>query len=217
MIVKLSARTPLCRAWPSPSTSVDVHYGLSHQPQTDEQKQQRRFHTSLKRPNTSSEGTSTSASNDRIPAAKAAPTSASNDRTPAAKMLPGWPQTTEYQQQRRFHASLKRPNTSSKGTSHTSHKWPNTSSKGTSHTSHKWPNTSSKYAPRPATQSRMSAAKIMIFTKRHNKMPKKPPPEEKESLQAYVRLQASLMIKPICSWSIKPLRESQQQPQREPL
>lgn len=57
----------------------------------------------------------------------------------------------------------------------------------------------------------------MIFTKQHNKMQKKPPPEEKESLQAYVRLQASLMIKPDWSWSIKPLRESQQQPQREPL
>ena len=48
-------------------------------------------------------------------------------------------------------------------------------------------------------------------------MPKKPPSEEKESLQAYVRLQASLMIKPVWSWSIKPLRESQQQPRREPL
>ena len=54
MIVKLSARIPLCRAWPSPSTPVEVHYRLSHQPQTDEQKQQRRFHASLKRPNTSS-------------------------------------------------------------------------------------------------------------------------------------------------------------------
>ena len=57
----------------------------------------------------------------------------------------------------------------------------------------------------------------MIFTKRHNKMPKKPSPEEKESLQANVRLQASLMIKPVWSWSIKPLRESQQLPQRESL
>lgn len=57
----------------------------------------------------------------------------------------------------------------------------------------------------------------MIFTKRHNKMPKKPSPEEKESLQAHIRLQASLMIKPVWSWSIKPLRESQQLPQRESL
>ena len=172
MIVKLSARTPLCRAWPSPSTSVDVHYRLSHQPQTDEQKQQRRFHASLKRPNTSCEGT---------------PTSASNDQIPAAKMLPRRPQTTECQQQRRFHVGLKRPNASRKG------------------------------ASTSVSNDRMPAAKIMIFTKRHNKMPKKPPPEEKESLQAYVRLQASLMIKPVWSWSIKPLPESQQQPQREPL
>ena len=201
MIVKLPARTPLCRAWPSPSTSVEVHYRLSHQPQTDEQKQQnaptpasnsripaakalprrphkaecqqqRRSHVSLKRPNASCEGASTSVSNDRMP---------------AAKTLPGWPQTTECQQQRRSHASLKRPNASSKS------------------------------ASTSASNDRMPAAKIMIFTKRHNKMPKKPPPEEKESLQAYVRLQASLMIKPVWSWSIKPLRESQQLPQREPL
>lgn len=116
-----------------------------------------------------------------------APTSASNDRMPAAKTLPRRPQTTEYQQRRR------------------------------SHTTHKRPNTSSKDASTSATQSRMPAAKIMIFTKRHNKMPKKPPPEEKESLQANVRLQASLMIKPVWSWSIKPLRESQQLPRREPL
>ena len=166
--------------------------------------------------NRSSEGTPTPASNDRIPAAKALPhqpqmtecqqqrrfhvslkrpnascegasTSVSNDRMPAAKTLPGWPQTTECQQQRRSHASLKRPNASSKS------------------------------ASTSASNDRMPAAKIMIFTKRHNKMPKKPPPEEKESLQAYVRLQASLMIKPVWSWSIKPLRESQQLPQREPL
>lgn len=116
-----------------------------------------------------------------------APTSASNDRMPAAKTLPRRPQTTEYQQRRR------------------------------SHTTHKRPNTSSKDASTSATQSRMPAAKIMIFTTRHNKMPKKPSPEEKESLQANVRLQASLMIKPVWSWSIKPRRESQQLPRREPL
>lgn len=81
----------------------------------------------------------------------------------------------------------------------------------------KRPNTSSEDASTSASNDRMPAAKIMIFTKRHNKMPKKPPPEEKESLQANVRLQASLMIKPVGSWSIKPLRESQQLPQREPL
>ena len=172
MIVKLSARIPLCRAWPSPSTPVEVHYRLSHQPQTDEQKQQRRFHASLKRPNTSSKGASTPASNDRMPAAKA---------------LPRQPQTTKYQQLRCSHVGLKRPNASSKS------------------------------ASTSVSNDRIPAAKIMIFTKRHNKMPKKPPPEEKESLQAYVRLQASLMIKPVWSWSIKPLRESQQLPRREPL
>ena len=118
---------------------------------------------------------------------KDAPTPASNDRIPAEKTLPRRPQTTEHQLRRRFHAGLKRPNTSSKD------------------------------APTLATKGRMPAAKIMIFTKRHNKMPKKPSPEEKESLQAYVRLQASLMIKPVWSWSIKPLRESQQLPRREPL
>ena len=118
---------------------------------------------------------------------KGASTSVSNDRMPAAKALPGWSQTTECQQQRRFHASRKRPKSSSKG------------------------------ASTLASNDRIPAAKIMIFTKRLNKMPKKPPPEEKESLQAYVRLQASLMIKPVWSWSIKPLQESQQQPRREPL
>ena len=166
--------------------------------------------------NRSSQNASTSASNDRTPAEKALPHQLqmvecqkqthfhtghkrpnasikdasippTSSRMPEVKMLPHRPQTTEYQLRRRFHASLKRPNTSC------------------------------KYAPRPATQSLMPAAKIMIFTKRHNKMPKKPPPEEKESLQAYVRLQASLMIKPVWSWSIKPLRESQQLPRREPL
>ena len=120
MIVKLSARSLLCRAWPSPSTSVEVHYRLSHQPQTDEQKQQN------------------------------APTPASNSRIPAAKALPRRPHKAECQQQRRSHVGLKRPNTSSKG------------------------------APTPASNDRIPAAKIMIFTKRHNKMPKKPPPEEKE-------------------------------------
>lgn len=118
---------------------------------------------------------------------KDAPTQASNDRMPAAKMLPYRPHKAEYQQRRCSHIGLKRPNISSKD------------------------------APTSASNDRMLAAKIMIFTKRHNKMPKKPPPEEKESLQAYVRLQASLMIKPVWSWSIKPLRESQQLPRREPL
>lgn len=187
MIVKLSACTPLCRAWSSPSTSVDVRYILSRQPQTDEQKQPKCSHVGHKRPNASSKG---------------APTPATNDRMPAEKALPRWPQTTEYQLRRRFHAGLKRPNTSSKDASHVGLKRPNTSSKG---------------APTSVSNDRMPAAKIMIFTKRHNKMPKKPPPEEKESLQAKVRLQASLMIKPVWSWSIKPLRESQQLPQREPL
>lgn len=116
-----------------------------------------------------------------------APIPPTSSRMPEVKMLPHRPQTIEYQQQRCFHAGLKRPNARSKHTS------------------------------TPATNDRMPAAKIMIFTKRHNKMPKKPPPEEKESLQAYVRLQASLMIKPVWSWSIKPLRESQQLPRREPL
>lgn len=173
-------------------------------------------HASHKLMNRSCEGTPTPASNDRMPAEKALPhqlqmaecqkqtyfhaglkrpntsskdasTPASSGRMPAAKMLPRWPQTTECQQQRCFHIGLKRPTTSSKD------------------------------ASTPASNDRMPAAKIMIFTKRHNKMPKKPPPEEKESLQANVRLQASLMIKPVWSWSIKPRRESQQLPRREPL
>ena len=173
-------------------------------------------HASHKLTNRSSQNAPTSASNDRTPAEKAlphqpqiaecqqqrrfhiglkrpntssqnAPTPATNDRMPAAKTLPRQPQTTEYQLRRRFHAGLKRPNASSKD------------------------------ASTPASNDRMPAAKIMIFAKRHNKMPKKPSPEEKESLQAYVRLQASLMIKPVWSWSIKPLRESQQLPRREPL
>ena len=142
------------------------------QPQIAEYQLRRHSHVGHTKPNASSKG---------------APTSASNDRIPAAKALPRQPQTTEYQLRRHSHASLKRPNTSCEGTS------------------------------TPASNDRIPAAKIMIFTKRHNKMPKKPPSEEKESLQAYVRLQASLMIKPVWSWSIKPLRESQQQPRREPL
>lgn len=157
---------------PASNDRMPAEKTLPHQLQMAECQLRRRFHTGLKRPNTSCTD---------------APTSASNDRMPAAKMLPHWPQTTEHQQQRRSHAT------------------------------HKWPNTSRKDAPTSATNDRMPAAKIMIFTKRHNKMPKKPPPEEKESLQAYVRLQASLMIKPVWSWSIKPQRESQQLPRREPL
>ena len=142
-----------------------------------------------------------------------------------------WPQTTEYQQRRRFHIDLKRPNTSSKdaSTPATNGQIPAAKTlprrlqttehllRRCSHAGLKRPNTSSKGASTSASNDRMPVAKIMIFTKRHNKMPKKPPPEEKESLQAYVRLQASLMIKPVWSWSNKPLRESQQQPQREPL
>ena len=162
---------------------------------------------------------------------KDASTPATNGRIPAEKALPHQPQTTECQQQRRFHAGLKRPNTSSKDaptlasndrmpTAKALPRWPQTTEHQQQRRSHaglKRPNTSSKDAPTLATKDRMPAAKIMIFTKRHNKMPKKPPPEEKESLQAYVRLQASLMIKPVWSWSIKPLRESQQLPRREPL
>lgn len=128
--------------------------------------------------NRSCEGTPTPATNDRIPAEKTLPhqlqmaecqkqthfhaglkrpntsskdasTLASNDRMPAAKTLPRWPHKAECQQRRRSHAGLKRPNTSCEGTS------------------------------TPASNDRIPAAKIMIFTKRHNKMPKKPPPEEK--------------------------------------
>ena len=162
---------------------------------------------------------------------KDASTPAPNGRIPAEKALPRCPQTTKHQQQRCFHIDLKRPNTSSKDA-------PTLASNGRmptakalpyhpqvaecqksrcSHIGLKRSNTSSKDASTLASNDRMPAAKIMIFTKRHNKMPKKPPPEEKESLQAYVRLQASLMIKPVWSWSIKPLRESQQLPRREPL
>lgn len=160
-----------------------------------------------------------------------APTSASNDRIPAEKALPRRPQTTEHQPQRRFYVGFKRPNTSSKDapTSATNDRmpaekalprWPQTTEHQQQRCFHvglKRPNVSSEDASTPVSNDRIPAAKIMIFTKRHNKMPKKPPPEEKESLQAYVRLQASLMIKPVWSWSIKPLRESQQLPRREPL
>ena len=162
---------------------------------------------------------------------KDASTPATNGRIPAEKTLPHQPQLAECQQQRRFHIGLKRPNTSSQNapTSASNDRMPAANAlprqpqttehqlRRRFHAGHKRPNTSSKDASAPASNDRMPAAKIMIFTKRHNKMPKKPPPEEKESLQAYVRLQASLMIKPVWSWSIKPLRESQQLPRREPL
>ncbi len=160
-----------------------------------------------------------------------APTPASSDQIPAEKALPRRPQTTECQLRRRSHTGLKRLNASSKDASipptsgrmseakmlpYRPHK-AECQQQRRSHVGFKRPNTSSKDASTPAANDRMPAAKIMIFTKRHNKMPKKPPPEEKESLQANVRLQASLMIKPVWSWSIKPLRESQQLPRREPL
>lgn len=162
---------------------------------------------------------------------KDAPTSASNDQTPAEKALPRRPQTTECQLRRRLHFGLKRPKTSSKDAStlvsndrmpaeKALPRWPQTTEcqqQRCFHIGLKRPTTSSKDASTSATQSRMPAAKIMIFTTQHNKMPKKPPPKEKESLQANVRLQTSLMIKPVWSWSIKPLRESQQLPRREPL
>ena len=162
---------------------------------------------------------------------KDASTSASNDRMPAAKALPHWPQTTKHLQLRCSHAGLKRPNANSEGAPipPTSSRMPEVKmlphrpqtieyqQQRCFHAGLKRPNARSKHTSTPATNDRMPAAKIMIFTKQHNKMPKKPPPEEKESLQAYVRLQASLMIKPVWSWSIKPLRESQQLPRREPL
>ena len=142
-----------------------------------------------------------------------APTSASNDRIPAEKALPRRPQTTECQQQRCFHVGHKRPNASSKDapTPASNDRIPaektlprrpqmtECQQQRCSHAGFKRPNTSREDAFTSASNDRMPAAKIMIFAKRHNKMPKKPPPEEKESLQAYVRLQASLMIKPV--WS----------------